>query len=206
LVTLFFILILFSIETSGLYLFKNIYFHSYKPPIFHHFIGYLSTCSNLQSCNNRTIHSTLCYSCIQDILIKDQIIQRGSSLNFPRKCYYVPSPHLYFYLKAKNVILNVAMCIFIDISVKCTSQCASYSYSYNNANEMHKFSNLFLEYNSTCFRQVFCPKHVEFYSKNKFEKFLNLVGFITRIYHDARSSECQKVPVTLSHFCTKNLM
>ena len=71
---------------------------------------------------------------------------------------------------------------------------------------MHKFSNLFLEYNSTCFRQVFCPKHVEFYSKNKFEKFLNLVGFITRIYHDARSSECQKVPVTLSHFCTKNLM
>ena len=25
-----------------------------------------------------------------------------------------------------------------------------------------------------------CPKHVEFYSKNKFEKFVNLVGFIIR--------------------------
>jgi len=25
-----------------------------------------------------------------------------------------------------------------------------------------------------------CPKHVEFYSKNKFEKLLHLVGFITR--------------------------
>jgi hypothetical protein len=36
-----------------------------------------------------------------------------------------------------------------------------------------------------------CPKRVEFYSKNKFEKLVHLVGFITRIYHDARSSECQ---------------
>ena len=34
-----------------------------------------------------------------------------------------------------------------------------------------------------------CPKHVEFYSKNKFEKLVYLVGFITRIYHDARSPE-----------------
>ena len=37
-----------------------------------------------------------------------------------------------------------------------------------------------------------CPKFVEFYSKNKFEKLVNLVGFIIRIYHDARSSEHQK--------------
>ena len=37
-----------------------------------------------------------------------------------------------------------------------------------------------------------CPKHVEFYSKNKFEKLVHLVGFIIRIYHDARSCECQK--------------
>ena len=36
-----------------------------------------------------------------------------------------------------------------------------------------------------------CPKHVEFYSKNKFEKLVNLVGFIIRIYHDARSPERQ---------------
>jgi hypothetical protein len=39
--------------------------------------------------------------------------------------------------------------------------------------------------------QKTCPKHVEFYSKNKFEKLVRLVGFIIRIYHDARSSECQ---------------
>jgi hypothetical protein len=32
-----------------------------------------------------------------------------------------------------------------------------------------------------------CPKHVEFYPKNKFEKLVHLVGFIIRIYHDALS-------------------
>jgi hypothetical protein len=35
-----------------------------------------------------------------------------------------------------------------------------------------------------------CPKHVEFYSKNKFEKLVNLVGFIIRIYHDERGRFC----------------
>jgi len=32
-------------------------------------------------------------------------------------------------------------------------------------------------------------KHVAFYSTNKFEKFVHLVGFTIRIYHDARSAE-----------------
>ena len=36
-----------------------------------------------------------------------------------------------------------------------------------------------------------CPKHVEFYSTNKFEKLVHLIGFIIRIYHDARSPERQ---------------
>jgi len=35
------------------------------------------------------------------------------------------------------------------------------------------------------------PKHVEFYSKNKFEKLVHLVGFIIRIYHYLRSHERQ---------------
>jgi len=39
-----------------------------------------------------------------------------------------------------------------------------------------------------------CPKHVEFYSKNKFEKLVHLVGFIIRMYHDARSPERQSLP------------
>jgi len=37
-----------------------------------------------------------------------------------------------------------------------------------------------------------CPKHVEFYSKNKFEELVHLVGFIIRIYYDGRSPERQK--------------
>jgi len=36
-----------------------------------------------------------------------------------------------------------------------------------------------------------CPKHVDFYFKNKFEKLMYLVGFIIRIYHDALSPERQ---------------
>ena len=36
-----------------------------------------------------------------------------------------------------------------------------------------------------------CSKHVEFYSKNKFEKLVHLLGVIVRIYHDARSPELQ---------------
>jgi len=36
-----------------------------------------------------------------------------------------------------------------------------------------------------------CPKHVEFHSKNKFEKLVHLVGFIIGIYHNARSPEQQ---------------
>jgi len=39
--------------------------------------------------------------------------------------------------------------------------------------------------------QMNSPKHVEFYSKKKFEKLVLLVGFIIRIYHDAWSPERQ---------------
>ena len=35
-------------------------------------------------------------------------------------------------------------------------------------------------------------RNTQFYSKNKFEKLVHLVGFIMRIYHDARSPERQK--------------
>jgi hypothetical protein len=45
-----------------------------------------------------------------------------------------------------------------------------------------------------------CPKHVEFYSKNKFEKLVHL-GFIIRIYHAVRSPERQ-IP---EYYCVKIL-
>jgi len=40
--------------------------------------------------------------------------------------------------------------------------------------------------------QMSCPKHVEFYSKNKFEKLVHLGYLIIGIYHDERSPERQK--------------
>ena len=48
-----------------------------------------------------------------------------------------------------------------------------------------------------------CPKCVEFRSKHKFEKLVHLVGFIIRMYHDARSPERQickiKIYIRLIH-------
>ena len=44
------------------------------------------------------------------------------------------------------------------------------------------------------------PKHVEFHSKNKFEKLVHLDGFIIRIYHDARSRERQKINILIKIF------
>ena len=40
-------------------------------------------------------------------------------------------------------------------------------------------------------RLLMMDRDVEFYTKNKFEKLVHLVGFITGMYHDARSSVCQ---------------
>jgi len=34
------------------------------------------------------------------------------------------------------------------------------------------------------------PKHIEFYSKNKFEKLVHLVGFIIRILYMFRTNNC----------------
>jgi len=45
-----------------------------------------------------------------------------------------------------------------------------------------------------------CPKHVEFYSKNKFEKLVYPVGFIIGFYDEARSLESQ------IHFLPKPFM
>jgi hypothetical protein len=50
---------------------------------------------------------------------------------------------------------------------------------------------LCVQWKTPCNEQETCPKHVEFYNKNKFDKLVHLVGFIIRIYHDARSYECQ---------------
>jgi len=46
-----------------------------------------------------------------------------------------------------------------------------------------------------------CPKHVEFYSKNKFEKLVHLVGFIIRMFLDSYLFLYTFLPSTLFLFC-----
>ena len=46
-----------------------------------------------------------------------------------------------------------------------------------------------------------CPENVEFYSKNKFEKLVHLVGFIVRKYGLCETSE---VHISLLTACEKN--
>jgi len=43
-----------------------------------------------------------------------------------------------------------------------------------------------------------CPKHVEFYSKNKFEKLVHLVGFIIRIQPNFPHVPSAEMPVNLN--------
>jgi len=38
---------------------------------------------------------------------------------------------------------------------------------------------------------LLAESRVKFYSKNKFEKLVHLVGYIISLYHNARASECQ---------------
>jgi len=45
---------------------------------------------------------------------------------------------------------------------------------------------------ASCQQTWNCLKHVEFYSKNKFEKLVDLSDFIIRNYQDAQSPERQK--------------
>ena len=50
---------------------------------------------------------------------------------------------------------------------------------------------LYIQYLTLDNGQKTRPKHVDFYSKNKFEKLVHFLGFIIGKYHAARSSECQ---------------
>ena len=50
---------------------------------------------------------------------------------------------------------------------------------------------LCIQYQTPDDGQQTCPKHAEFYFENKVEKLVHLDGLIIRIYHNARSPECQ---------------
>ena len=55
------------------------------------------------------------------------------------------------------------------------------SYRFADSLTASRSSTLCVQWKTADDGQRNCPKHVEFYSKNKFEKFVHPVGFILRI-------------------------
>ena len=93
-----------------------------------------------------------------------------------------------------HMFRTVPLSIIRSFSLYTQQWCMSYRF----ADSSHAVSRhvwhirlLCVQWNTLDDGQRNCPKHVEFYSKNKFEKLVHLVGFIIRIYHDARSPECE---------------
>ena len=59
-------------------------------------------------------------------------------------------------------------------------------------NQHDKYLLLCIQYQTPDDGQYTCPKHVEFYTKINLKNQCISLVFIIWIYHDARSSECQK--------------
>jgi hypothetical protein len=78
------------------------------------------------------------------------------------------------------------------------------------ANSQYNLYDIYLllcvQYSNPYDGQKTCPKHVEFYSKNKFEKLVHLVGFIIKIYCDTRSSERQILEIGCCAFGSSTLL
>jgi len=104
-----------------------------------------------------------------------------------------------------NFYLYICVCVCIRIRTEFRSDPDTYTADSLRAGSGRNVLILLASCQQTCmtFTTAVCTKktpddgqksyqkHVEFYSKNKFEKLVHLVGFITRIYHDARSPERQ---------------
>jgi len=77
----------------------------------------------------------------------------------------------------------------------CASACNTDTFRPDPARKLSaRIPLLCVEWETPDDGQRSCPKHVEFYSKNKFEESVHLIGFIIRIYHDVRSAERHTSP------------
>ena len=71
--------------------------------------------------------------------------------------------------------------LFIIRSVSLYTQQWYMSYKFAVSKPVWHIPLLCVQWNTPDDKQRNCPKHVEFYSKNKFEILVNLVGFIIRM-------------------------
>jgi len=81
-------------------------------------------------------------------------------------------------------------CTVVGILIIKPSRCTNFSNLFLDATRKLSAS---LTVKNSDDGQMNYSKHVEFYSKNKFEKLVYLVGFITRTYQSARLPEIQKL-------------
>ena len=65
------------------------------------------------------------------------------------------------------------------------------SYMFADSKHVRHITLLCVQWKTADDGQRNSPKHVKFHSKNKYQKLMHLIGFIIRVYHDARSAELQ---------------
>jgi len=82
----------------------------------------------------------------------------------------------------------VPLSIIRSFSLYTQHSCMSYRFA-NSSQAVWHIPLLCVQWKTFVDGHRNCPKHVEIYSQNKLEKLVHLVGFIIRIYHDARSPE-----------------
>jgi len=80
---------------------------------------------------------------------------------------------------SKLVVICYVLLLFVSFCVLFVCKCVLY-YCHRVATQL-LLTNIYIIIKSPDDGQRNCPKNLEFYSKNKFEKLMQLVGFIIRI-------------------------
>ena len=80
---------------------------------------------------------------------------------------------------SKLVVICYVLLLFVSFCVLFVCKCVLY-YCHRVTTQL-LLTNIYIIIKSPDDGQRNCPKNLEFYSKNKFEKLMQLVGFIIRI-------------------------
>jgi hypothetical protein len=112
-------------------------------------------------------------------------------------CSYSKTNQMHYFLK---FIFGIERYMFQTVSLSIIRSLALHTQQYADcllASSQHSLYDIY-SYLLLCVQwitpddgQRYCTKHAVFYSKNKFEKLVHLVGLIIRIYNAAWFSECQ---------------
>jgi len=134
--------------------------------------------------------------CVQFLYKKNQLDEIISLTYFWNKTLHVSDSssvhHQEFFTVHTTMVFGIQFCWQLASMIRI-ELLPSWSSSQAVSRPVWHIPLLCVQWKTPDYGQRNCPKHVEFYCKNKFEKLLHLVGFIIRIYHDARSPERQSV-------------